>query len=331
LPSLGLGHFDYITCLGVLHHLPEPQEGLLALTSVLAEGGAMAIMLYGAIGRAHIYAMQDLLRRLTVGLDHPGDRLAFAKKIVANLPAKNFFRLKEGDKVIQDYYLEDETNFWDTLLHEQDRAYRASEVRDFLASAGLFTQAFISYQGEAAITGLQYDLGLYIAESSDKERLGTLSLAQREDLAEALDGSLSLHTVYATRSPRSSLSAVAPDAILSPMSRSAGRIISYLGNNDRELRIVLRNGQVLTYKPCIITQSFFRKIDGQKSNAEICDLLGIAQNSKELSILNKELLIPAALHWLLARRKGGSYFAPLPDRREFSDQMRHGEPVILPL
>ena len=39
LPGSGLGPFDYIDCCGVLHHLPDPVEGLRALLSVLAPGG----------------------------------------------------------------------------------------------------------------------------------------------------------------------------------------------------------------------------------------------------------------------------------------------------
>ena len=40
--SLDLGRFDYISCLGVLHHLADPDEGLRLLTGLLAEDGAMA-------------------------------------------------------------------------------------------------------------------------------------------------------------------------------------------------------------------------------------------------------------------------------------------------
>ena len=38
VPQLGIGPFDYITSLGVLHHMPDPEAGLRALTAVLAPG-----------------------------------------------------------------------------------------------------------------------------------------------------------------------------------------------------------------------------------------------------------------------------------------------------
>jgi 2-polyprenyl-3-methyl-5-hydroxy-6-metoxy-1,4-benzoquinol methylase len=46
LPGSGLGPFDYIDCCGVLHHLPDPAEGLRALLSVLAPDGGIGLMVY---------------------------------------------------------------------------------------------------------------------------------------------------------------------------------------------------------------------------------------------------------------------------------------------
>jgi SAM-dependent methyltransferase len=63
---LGLGPFDYITCLGVLHHLDDPDAGLRSLTDVLAEGGAMGLMVYGRYGRQARGEAAPLLRRLRV-------------------------------------------------------------------------------------------------------------------------------------------------------------------------------------------------------------------------------------------------------------------------
>ena len=331
MPSFGVGKFDYITCLGVLHHLPDPAKGLTALESVLADGGAMAIMLYGAIGRSHIYAMQNLLRNLSIGLDAPGERLAFTRNVVANLPATNRFRVKEGMTNIERHYLSDDTNFWDTLLHEQDRAYSASEVREFLAAAGLFLQTFTTYQGAGAITNLQYDLDLYIDDDLQRERLKSLlPLAERQNLAEELDGSLYLHTVYASRSPQASLNPAAPNAILCPMSQSSQKILSYLGKSNRGIQINLSNGLTVSYNPSLATRAFLAKIDGHRDNAEIASLSGIKEGSEELSLLNRELRIPVALHWVIARTASGSYVPHLEDRSALSFPLRHSEPQGLP-
>ena len=323
LGTSGLGPFDYITCLGVLHHLPDPAAGLRALESVLAETGALAVMLYGAVGRSHIYGMQRLLRQATKGLDHPAAQLAFAKKIVATLPPTNDFRQREGAEMIRSVYLADDTNFWDTLLHAQDRAYTASQTRDYFAAAGLHVQGFVSYSGNAATTALQYDLDFHVGAAP---HLNGLSPAEREDAAEIFDGSLALHTVYATRAPHAALSPTAPEAILAPMSDSGRKIIAHLAAEKAEITIVLRNGANLVYRPSDPARRFLAGIDGRRSNAAIAESLGL-----ELAQVESDLRIPAALHWVTARIAQGTAFPPLPDRNPLAFPLPHAEPSLLPL
>ena len=322
IAALAAGPYDYITCLGVLHHLPDPEAGLRALESVLAAGGAMAIMVYGAVGRSHIYSLQALLRPLTKALDHPADQLAFAKRIVGNLPATNDFRQREGVDAIRNSYLSDDTNFWDTLLHAQDRAYTVSQFRDFLASAGLHVQAFGSYAGNAAISPLQYDLAFHLG---DPPHLRGLAESEREDAAEILDGSLTLHTAYVTRERQAALDPAAPLAILAPMSESGRKAVTHLAAGNAEIPVTLSNGSMLTYRPSEMTRRFLAALDGVRDNATIADALGI-----DLDRIRADLLIPAALHWLTARLAAGTAFAPLPDRNGLSFPLPHREPSLLP-
>ncbi len=314
--SFGVGMFDYITCLGVLHHLPDPPAGLRALDSVLAEGGAMAVMLYGAVGRSHIYATQRLLRQMTAGLDHPADQLAFAKRVVGAFPPSNEFRRREGIELVRSAYLANDTNFWDTLMHARDRAYTASEVRGFMASAGLRVQSFVSYNGISATTSLQYDVAFLIGAPS---HLAALSLAEREDAAEMLDGSLALHTVYATRASNSALDPASPGAILSPASDLARNILTHLSQPNAEITIRLRNGFSFLYRPSEAMRAFLGRIDGRRRNAEIAAGPDI------------DLRIPAALHWVTARTGEGTAFPPLPDRTRLSFPLTHSEPGYLPV
>jgi len=44
LDAAQYGPFDYIDCCGVLHHLPEPQQGFDALAQALAPGGGIGLM-----------------------------------------------------------------------------------------------------------------------------------------------------------------------------------------------------------------------------------------------------------------------------------------------
>jgi len=322
--QLGLGLFDYITCLGVLHHLPDPDAGLRALEAVLAPEGGMGLMVYGLPGRAHIYAMQEVLRGVTAGIDDREQKLALARDVLANLPATNPFRLREGWENIHAAYLKDDTNLWDTLLHEQDRAYTASGVREFLSGAGLHLQAFVTYKAAPATCALQYDLDLYISDAAERARLASLPQAQREDMAEALDGSLALHTFYATRAPHAALDPAAPEAVLGVMSEFGARALAEAGAPGAALPIVLRNGRSITYTPSPQTQRFLAAIDGQRSNAELTQTLGLS-----LAEIAAELRIPTVLHWLVARRAEGTAFAPIPMHGKFALPLRPEEPVLL--
>lgn len=323
-PQLGLGAFDYITCLGVLHHLPDPEAGLHALEGVLAPSGGMGLMVYGLPGRAHIYAMQEVLRGITAGIDDRERKLALARDVLAKLPATNLFRLREGWENIQASYLKDDTNLWDTLLHEQDRAYTASGVREFLATAGLHLQAFGTYKAAPATCALQYDLDLYISDPAERARLTSLPQAQREDMAEALDGSLSLHTFYATRAPNAALDPTAPGAILSALSEFGGHALAQAVVPGASLPIVLRSGRSITYAPSPQAQRFLAAVDGQRDNAAIAQALSLS-----LAEIAPELRIPTALHWLVARRAEGTAFAPIPMHGKFALPLRPEEPVLL--
>jgi SAM-dependent methyltransferase len=57
-------HFDYINCIGVLHHLPSPLDGLRALEAVLKPDGGMGLGLYAATGRTGVYDAQKIVKIL---------------------------------------------------------------------------------------------------------------------------------------------------------------------------------------------------------------------------------------------------------------------------
>lgn len=62
--------FDFISCSGVLHHLPDPEGGWAALTAILKPGGVMRVMLYSKVARLKVRAAQ---RHLTDLQDRPVD------------------------------------------------------------------------------------------------------------------------------------------------------------------------------------------------------------------------------------------------------------------
>ena len=179
--------FDYIDCCGVLHHLPEPDEGLAALASVLAPGGGLGLMLYGQLGRTGVYPAQRAIARLA-GQDAAEERLALGRHLISAIPSINW--LKRND-YLADHLAGDDAGFYDLLLHSRDRAYLVGEVLDLLSGAGLRATGF-SPLGT-------YDPVQYLDDGQLIERASSLPEAERWALAEELSGAMKTHVFYAVR------------------------------------------------------------------------------------------------------------------------------------
>jgi SAM-dependent methyltransferase len=123
--------FDFIDVSGVLHHLPDPVQGLKALRDVLRPQGTIAIMIYGQHGRAGVYLMQKLFQLM--GLKQNEEGLADVKQMLAAIPkhhAVNGYMARATD-------IEYDAGLVDTFLHRQDRAYTVAECLDLVQQAGL--------------------------------------------------------------------------------------------------------------------------------------------------------------------------------------------------
>lgn len=123
--------FDFITCTGVLHHLPNPDAGLLALKKVLRSEGVINLMVYGMSLRLGVYIMQEVFRLLD--FNQTQEDVDIVKATVSAL---------SPDHVAKKYInnapdLHYDAAFVDTFLHPQDRAYSVKEVFEFTRKAGL--------------------------------------------------------------------------------------------------------------------------------------------------------------------------------------------------
>ncbi len=123
--------FDLVVCTGVLHHLPDPDEGLRALRDVLRPSGAMRLMVYARYGRAGIYMIQEYCRLLEIDASEPDLKTlgATLKALPADHPISGLLRRSK--------------DFWrpeamaDALLHPQDRAYTVPEIHAWLDRCGM--------------------------------------------------------------------------------------------------------------------------------------------------------------------------------------------------
>jgi SAM-dependent methyltransferase len=188
LPGSGLGPFDYIDCCGVLHHLPDPAEGLAVLLSVLAPGGGLGLMVYAPYGRTGVYMLQDALRRLAPAEAPPATRLDVARRVMKHLPETAWLRRNQN---FGDHIEGGDAGLYDLLLNPRDRAFDIPALFGLLKGAGL--------QVTCLMEPLRYDPATWLPDPKLRALAATLDPVGSAALAECLTGNMSTHVVYCTR------------------------------------------------------------------------------------------------------------------------------------
>ncbi|WP_411286863.1 methyltransferase [Phenylobacterium sp.] len=132
--------FDVIACVGVLHHLADPGEGLRVLAGLLRPGGVMSLGLYSEIGRRNLAParrwIEDKGLRAT-----PDDIRAFRRQVIDAPP---------GDGVrdilpFADFY--GMSTCRDLLFHVQEHRMDTQDLHDLTAAAGLTFLGFVLGRG----------------------------------------------------------------------------------------------------------------------------------------------------------------------------------------
>ena len=188
LPGSGLGPFDYIDCCGVLHHLPDPAEGLRALLSVLAPGGGIGLMVYAPHGRTGVYMMQDALRVLAPAEEQPAARLDVAKRVMRHLPESAWLR---RNTYFGDHIDGGDAGLYDLLLNPRDKSFTAPALHALLSGAGLRPTCWLE--------PMRYDPATWLPDPKLRARAASLDPITRAGLAEALTGNMSTHAIYCIR------------------------------------------------------------------------------------------------------------------------------------
>lgn len=184
IDSSELGHFDYIITSGVLHHLESPDAGLAALRSVLKPDGGLGIMVYARYGRAPVYLLQDLFRRLAPAAWPLERRIAAVKETLERLPPDHWASIARETWAADIAELGD-ASIVDQFLHAQDRAYTVPEVYEWLGDHGLQLARF-AYP--PAYEPRRYQAGVDVTHLSEAERQAT---------AELLYGRMTRHSFFA--------------------------------------------------------------------------------------------------------------------------------------
>ena len=173
----------------MLHHLPDPDLGLRALRAVLAQEGALHVMVYAAYGRVGVYMMQEYCRLLgvraneeelrelgaTIGAlspDHPVAAIATR--------AKDF---RQPDALA------------DALLHPVDRAYTVPQIYAWVERCGLKFARWYEQAPYLPQCGA-------IASMPHAARLASLPSPQQHAAVELLRGTMTKHDFIAYRDDR---------------------------------------------------------------------------------------------------------------------------------
>ena len=258
LPASGLGPFDYIDCCGVLHHLPDPAEGLRALLSVLAPGGGMGLMVYAPHGRTGVYMMQDALRMLAPTGQPPQQRLDVARRVMRHLPDTQWLRLNRN---FDDHINGGDAGLYDLLLNPRDQAFTVLAFNDLLIQAGLQVTCWVE--------PLRYDPAPLMPDPKLRALLAGMDTTQRGALAEALAGNMAVHIVYCVRSdaPLRQADPLQPDVV--PVFREVtGEDLARGIRPDGTLPVLFDGLRVPVALPALAS-AILPLIDGQRSLSAI--------------------------------------------------------------
>ena len=320
LPNMDLEPFDYINCVGVLHHMADPNKGLSSLASVLAPDGAMGIMVYGHYGRIDIYATQDMMRLVTVDEPDLDQRVEYGKGLLKSIPPSNLLmRGRERERVLHQFFT-DESDLVDCFLHEQDQAYTVPKLYDFIESADLKLVEFTNYDQEG-VCRIEYDPDMYVDNNPKlSEKLAKLSTKDRQSVAEVINGCIGLHSFYLSKKTDTIAKFDDPENVPSFLTVGAVSQCHRLQKlaDGKQAKFQLRNGNHVWMDLGSIAKELIGLIDGKRTLGEITDMLLLASDlEKEMSReellqrLQPDLDILNMLNWVVLRHSSVNEFSPL--------------------
>lgn len=262
LPGSGLGPFDYIDCCGVLHHLPDPLEGLKALVSVLAPGGGMGLMVYAPHGRTGVYMLQDALRLIAPPGEDPAARVDVAKRLWRQLPDTAWLRRNTW---ITDHVKGGDAGIYDLLLNPRDVAFTVPALAALLDAAGLEIRCLVE--------PFRYDPDSFLSDPRLRERAARLGLVERAALAEAAAGNMGIHVAYAVRKGEGPPAPAWDDPECIPVLRELeGPKLAAQIPRDGILR-VSADGLTVPVSLPRLAGAILARVDGQRRMGEIRDEL----------------------------------------------------------
>lgn len=265
IPNLNLGKFDYITCTGVLHHLEDPQAGLDALKSVLAEDGSMYLMVYASYGRTGVYQMQDMLRRLNSGFESVEDKIENTKKILKSLPKTNWFNFNIQSLGSD---LNNDIGIYDLLLHPQDRSYTVPELYEYIEASGLTIHKL--YNPDHPFGGLLFQPETFIQDPELLKVVKTYPFREQAAICESIFGQLLKQSCYVSFKDKS-VPTVDDLELIPSLSVSGSRNYEHLLSNVLGNEVSVRLNDIVVVQRTPHMAGIFMSIDGMRTTKEVIE------------------------------------------------------------
>ncbi len=188
LSALGLD-FDLVVCVGVLHHMADPVQGMRALAGCLRRDGVASVMLYAKYGRIGVDMLASIFHDLGMGQDASSVQLV-----------KDTIPLLAPDHPVRTYVknspdIDASTGVVDTFLHGRQRCYTVTECIDLVTSAGLVFQEWL-------FKTLYYPHDILALPDRLKSALNGLPDVEIWSLMERINALNSSHTFVACRPDR---------------------------------------------------------------------------------------------------------------------------------
>jgi len=218
LSELKLGKFDFVESTGVLHHLPNPNQGLQVLADSLKEEGGGNLMLYARYGRTGIYQMQDLARLVNEDVYDRDTELENVFTMIRSMGTGVFNKqnvLRRLDQTIDESSIfydrilnpqiqalgskdEVDAEAYDRFCNKQDRAFSVQEMYEFVESAAL---NFVSFNNPKSYSN--YDVGGKKLDDEQKTDIMKLREREQQAVAELMDGSIIGHHFFISKQEHS--------------------------------------------------------------------------------------------------------------------------------
>ncbi|NEO84796.1 MAG: class I SAM-dependent methyltransferase [Spirulina sp. SIO3F2] len=171
------GQFEFINCVGVLHHLPDPVAGIQALAKKLAPGGLLHIFVYAELGRWEIQLMQEAIALLQG--ERRGDYtdgIQVGREIFETLPEDNPLVQRERTRWAGENQRDE--CFADMYVHPQETDYNLQSLFQLIDASGLEFVGFSNPQfwQLERLLGQSADLSSRGAQLSERDRYRLIEL-----------------------------------------------------------------------------------------------------------------------------------------------------------